>query len=85
MGEIFECMAKESNKDFEPKREKFIQIDFSATPYSVTGSGQKRINIFPILLLILTLKLPLAWLIKTIADRERSCHNETGFQGSPGR
>jgi len=26
----------------ETKKEKFIQFDFSATPYTVTGSGQKR-------------------------------------------
>lgn len=28
------------------KRKRFIQIDFSATPYSVTGSGQKRTRHF---------------------------------------
>jgi len=39
----------------EPKKEKFIQIDFSATPYSVTGSGQKRTrHFFPHIVVNLT-------------------------------
>ncbi|MGI0060819.1 MAG: DEAD/DEAH box helicase family protein [Nitrosotalea sp.] len=32
----------------EKKKDKFIQVDFSATPYTVTGSGQKRaLHYFP--------------------------------------
>ena len=33
---------KSLNEIAESKESKFIQIDFSATPYDVTGSGQKR-------------------------------------------
>ena len=42
----FETMEKKWQQALtaisETKKEKFIQIDFSATPYTITGSGQKR-------------------------------------------
>jgi len=42
-GEVFEVEWQKSLLNIaEPKKEKFIQIDFSATPYIVAGSGQKR-------------------------------------------
>lgn len=42
-GEIKEVEWQRSlNYISQPKETKFIQIDFSATPYDVTGSGQKR-------------------------------------------
>ncbi|MHB1687906.1 MAG: DEAD/DEAH box helicase family protein [Ignavibacteriaceae bacterium] len=42
-GEIKEVEWQKSlNYISQPKGTKFIQIDFSATPYDVTGSGQKR-------------------------------------------
>jgi type III restriction enzyme len=42
-GEISEVKWQKSLlKIAKSKNEKFIQVDFSATPYSVTGSGQKR-------------------------------------------
>ncbi|MGB2728251.1 MAG: DEAD/DEAH box helicase family protein [Halobacteriota archaeon] len=42
-GEVFEVEWQKSLlKIAEQKNGKFIQIDFSATPYIVTGSGQKR-------------------------------------------
>jgi len=55
-GEIFEVQWQRSLLQIsEPKKEKFIQIDFSATPYSVTGSGQKRTrHFFPHIVVNLT-------------------------------
>lgn len=44
-GEIKEVEWQKSlNRIAKDKKEKFVQIDFSATPYDVTGSGQKRVK-----------------------------------------
>jgi type III restriction enzyme len=46
-GEVLEVVWQQSLlKIAASKQEKFIQIDFSATPYTVTGSGQKRTKHF---------------------------------------
>lgn len=46
-GEIQEVEWQKSlNKIAKNKGDRFIQIDFSATPYDVTGSGQKRVKHF---------------------------------------
>jgi type III restriction enzyme len=57
----------------EKKQNKFLQIDFSATPYSVTGSGQQRTkHFFPHI--ITNFELPTAiklGLVKTVAIDKR--------------
>jgi len=55
------------------KKDKFIQIDFSATPYSVTGSGQKRqIHFFPHIITNFELKEAIkSGLVKTVAIDKR--------------
>ena len=55
------------------KKNKFIQIDFSATPYSVTGSGQKRqIHYFPHIITNFELKDAIKQgLVKTVAIDKR--------------
>ncbi len=56
------------------KKERFIQIDFSATPYDVTGSGQKRTkHYFPHILVDFDLRTAIhEGLVKTIAlDRRK--------------
>ena len=46
-GEVLEKKWQESLDHIsKKKKDKFIQIDFSATPYNVMGSGQKRIKHF---------------------------------------
>ncbi len=46
-GEIFEVEWQKSlTKISETKKDNFIQIDFSATPFNVSGSGQKRTKHF---------------------------------------
>ncbi|MEN4007482.1 MAG: DEAD/DEAH box helicase family protein [Methanobacteriaceae archaeon] len=72
--EIFEVQWQKSLlKISEPKKEKFIQIDFSATPYSVTGSGQKRTkHFFPHIVVNFDLKTAIRnGLVKTIALDKR--------------
>lgn len=74
-GEIKEVEWQRSlNKIAENKGSKFIQIDFSATPYDVTGSGQKRIkHYFPHVIVDFDLKTAIrGGLVKTIAiDRRK--------------
>jgi len=73
-GEIFEVQWQRSlSRISEPKKEKFIQIDFSATPYSVTGSGQKRnMHFFPHIVVNFDLKTVIRnGLVKTIALDKR--------------
>ncbi len=56
------------------KRDKFIQVDFSATPYDVTGSGQGRTkHYFPHVIVDFDLKTAIhLGLVKTIAlDRRK--------------
>lgn len=57
----------------ENKGRNFIQIDFSATPYDVTGSGQKRTkHYFPHIIVDFTLKEAITkGLVKTIAIDKR--------------
>lgn len=55
------------------KKEKFIQIDFSATPYTITGSGQKRTkHHFPHIIINFELIQAIkAGLVKTVAIDKR--------------
>ncbi len=57
----------------EGKETSFIQIDFSATPYNTTGSGQKRTkHYFPHIIVDYTLNSAIhAGLVKTIAIDKR--------------
>ncbi|MBI5225640.1 DEAD/DEAH box helicase family protein [Candidatus Micrarchaeota archaeon] len=58
----------------EKKKGRFLQVDFSATPYSVTGSGQKRTkHFFPHIIVDFELvKAIQKGLVKTVAiDRRR--------------
>ena len=57
----------------ETKKEKFIQIDFSATPYTITGSGQKRTkHHFPHIITNFELARAIrAGLVKTVAIDKR--------------
>ncbi|MDO8524453.1 MAG: DEAD/DEAH box helicase family protein [bacterium] len=73
-GEIKEVEWQKSlNKIANGKGERFIQIDFSATPYDVTGSGQKRVkHYFPHIVVDFDLKTAIrAGLVKTIAIDKR--------------
>lgn len=74
-GEIKEVEWQKSlNYISEPKGTKFIQIDFSATPYDVTGSGQKRTkHYFPHIVVDFDLATAIReGLVKTIAlDRRK--------------
>ena len=60
-------------RDILMKNEKFIQLDFSATPYDVTGSGQKRIkHYFPYIIVDFDLKSAIRMgFVKTIAIDKR--------------
>ncbi|MBM3241809.1 restriction endonuclease subunit R [Candidatus Poribacteria bacterium] len=64
---------KSLNKIAESKASRFIQIDFSATPYDVTGSGQKRTkHYFPHIVVDFDLKTAIhQGLVKTIALDKR--------------
>ncbi|MDA8338692.1 MAG: DEAD/DEAH box helicase family protein [Nitrospiraceae bacterium] len=64
---------KSLNKIAESKGRKFIQIDFSATPYDVTGSGQKRTkHYFPHIIVDFDLKTAIhKGLVKTITLDKR--------------
>lgn len=73
-GEIKEVEWQRSlNRIAKGKNEKFIQIDFSATPYDVTGSGQKRVkHYFPHVIVDFDLKNAIRkGLVKTIAIDKR--------------
>ncbi len=73
-GEIVEVEWQKSlNKIAENKGKHFIQIDFSATPYDVTGSGRKRTrHYFPHIVIDFDLKTAI-WkgLVKTIVIDKR--------------
>mgnify|MGYP001221601598 CR=1 FL=1 len=64
---------KSLNRIQKDKKEKFIQIDFSATPYNVTGGGQKRqIHYFPHIITNFELKDAIKLgLVKTVAIDKR--------------
>jgi type III restriction enzyme len=64
---------KSLNKIAEGKGRRFIQIDFSATPYDVTGSGQKRTkHYFPHIVVDFDLKTAIhQGLVKTITLDKR--------------
>ena len=73
-GEITEVEWQKSlNKISENKGTKFIQIDFSATPYDVTGSGQTRTkHYFPHTIVDFDLRTAInSGLVKTIALDKR--------------
>jgi len=73
-GEIEEVeWQKGLNKIAEPKGTRFIQLDFSATPYDVTGSGQTRTkHYFPHIISDFDLKQAIGkGLVKTIAIDKR--------------
>ena len=73
-GEVFEVEWQKSLlKIAEPKKENFIQIDFSATPYNVTGSGQKRTkHFFPHIIVDFDLRTAIKkGFVKTIALDKR--------------
>lgn len=64
---------KALSKIQKDKKDKFIQIDFSATPYNVTGSGQNRqIHYFPHIISNFELKEAIKLgLVKTVAIDKR--------------
>jgi type III restriction enzyme len=74
-GEVQEVEWQKSlNYISKPKGAKFTQIDFSATPYDVTGSGQKRTkHFFPHIVVDFDLRTAIHHgLVKTIAlDRRK--------------
>ncbi|MDZ4713052.1 MAG: DEAD/DEAH box helicase family protein [bacterium] len=73
-GEITEVEWQKSlNKIAQKKGKKFIQIDFSATPYDVTGSGQTRTkHYFPHTIVDFDLRSAIhKGLVKTIALDKR--------------
>lgn len=73
-GEVEEVeWQKGLNKIAEGKANRFIQLDFSATPYDVTGSGQNRTkHYFPHIISDFDLKLAIRkGLVKTIAIDKR--------------
>ncbi|BBL63612.1 type I restriction enzyme EcoKI subunit R [Methanosarcina mazei TMA] len=64
---------KALSKIQKDKKDKFIQVDFSATPYNVTGSGQNRqIHYFPHIIANFELKEAIKLgLVKTVAIDKR--------------
>lgn len=73
-GEVKEVEWQRSlNVIAKNKGSQFIQVDFSATPYDVTGSGQNRIkHYFPHIIIDFDLKTAIrAGLVKTIAIDKR--------------
>lgn len=73
-GEVKEVEWQKSlNKIAKNKGHKFVQIDFSATPYDVTGSGQTRIkHYFPHIIVDFDLKTAIrGGFVKTIAIDKR--------------
>ena len=72
--EILDKKWQESiDKISEKKKNKFIQIDFSATPYTVTGSGQNRaLHYFPHIIINFELLEAIKHgLVKTVAIDKR--------------
>lgn len=73
-GEVKEVEWQKSlNKIAENKGHRFVQIDFSATPYDVTGSGQTRVkHYFPHIIVDFDLKTAIrGGFVKTIAIDKR--------------
>jgi len=73
-GEVMEVEWQKSlNEIAARKGDRFIQIDFSATPYNVTGSGQKRTkHYFPHIIVDFDLKTAIhKGLVKTIVLDKR--------------
>mgnify|MGYP001374682753 CR=1 FL=1 len=73
-GEIKEVEWQKSlNQIAKNKSDRFIQVDFSATPYDVTGSGQNRKkHYFPHIIIDFDLKTAIrSGLVKTIAIDKR--------------
>jgi type III restriction enzyme len=73
-GEVREVEWQKSlNKIAKNKGSQFIQVDFSATPYDVSGSGQNRVrHYFPHTIVDFDLKTAIrAGLVKTIAIDKR--------------
>ncbi|MEC1788616.1 DEAD/DEAH box helicase family protein [Schinkia azotoformans] len=73
-GEIIEVEWQKSlNRIASTKGNSFIQIDFSATPYEITGSGQKRTkHYFPYIIVDFDLKTAIRrGLVKTITLDKR--------------
>lgn len=73
-GEVSEVEWQKSlNKIAASKGDKFMQIDFSATPYDVTGSGQNRVkHYFPHTIVDFKLKTAIdGGFVKTIAIDKR--------------
>ncbi|MEM4397175.1 MAG: DEAD/DEAH box helicase family protein [Candidatus Woesearchaeota archaeon] len=71
--EILEKRWQEAILKIKGNKKNFIQIDFSATPYSVTGSGQKRTkNYFPNIIVNFELTEAIRQgLVKTVAIDKR--------------
>lgn len=72
-GDVYEVQWQKSlNKISESKGEKFIQIDFSATPYSSSGGKKKTRHYFPHIIVDFNLKTAIhKGLVKMIAIDKR--------------
>ncbi|MFH1769208.1 MAG: DEAD/DEAH box helicase family protein [Parcubacteria group bacterium] len=73
-GEVKEVEWQKSlNRIAKDKGKRFVQIDFSATPYDVTGSGQNRVkHYFPHIIVDFDLKTAIRQgLVKTMAIDKR--------------
>ena len=79
-GEIYEVEWQKSlNSILTTKGKKFIQVDFSATPYNVTGSGERRTkHYFPHIIVDFDLKEAIQkGLVKTIVlDRRKEIDSQ---------
>lgn len=79
--EIYEVEWQKSlNLILQPKGKRFIQVDFSATPYDVTGSGNKRTkHYFPHIIVDFDLKAAIQkGLVKTIVlDRRKEIDGQS--------
>jgi len=79
-GEIYEVEWQKSlNSILITKGKKFIQVDFSATPYNVTGSGERRTkHYFPHIIVNFDLKEAIQkGLVKTIVlDRRKEINSQ---------
>lgn len=74
-GEVFEVEWQKSlNFIAEPKGERFIQVDFTATPYNQVGTGQNvRISYFPHIIVDFDLKTAMrSGLVKSLVLDKRS-------------
>src|SRR3989338_3494916 len=80
-GEVKEVEWQKSlNTIAKNKGAQFVQLDFSATPYDVTGSGQNRVkHYFPHIIVDFDLKTAIrGGLVKTIAiDRRKELYEDT--------